>query len=114
LDTAHQLAQFRDDTLVRDLASLRQARLPPPVAPGVSTGHWVSDFGRDLRYAARLLRRQPGFAVTAVLTLALGLGSATALFAWVLHADFANAGFGNVRTNDVPCPACRSTAMLPP
>jgi len=35
-----------------------------------------------VRYAARLFRRQPGFAVTAVLTLALGLGSATALFAW--------------------------------
>ena len=46
-------------------------------------GHWVSDLGRDLRYAVRLLGRQPGFAVTAVLTLALGLGSATALFAWV-------------------------------
>jgi hypothetical protein len=37
----------------------------------------------DLRYAARLLRRQPGFAATTILTLALGLGSATAIFAWV-------------------------------
>jgi predicted permease len=37
---------------------------------------------RDVQYAARLFRRQPGFAVTAVLTLALGLGSATALFDW--------------------------------
>jgi len=33
-------------------------------------------------YAARLLRRQPGLAATTVLTLALGLGSATVLFAW--------------------------------
>ncbi len=37
---------------------------------------------RDVRYAARRLRREPGFTVTTVLTLALGLGSATALFAW--------------------------------
>jgi predicted permease len=42
----------------------------------------MRDVWRDLRYAARLLRRQPGFAATTVLTLALGLGSATALFAW--------------------------------
>jgi macrolide transport system ATP-binding/permease protein len=80
--TRAALARLQDDTLGRNLAGLRQARQPPPVAPGVSTGRWLSDLGRDVRYAARLLRRQPGFAVTAVLTLALGLGSATALFAW--------------------------------
>ena len=76
------LAEWRDTTLVRNLAGLRQAQQSPPVPPGVSTGHWLSDLGRDVRYAARLFRRQSGFAVTAVLTLALGLGSATALFAW--------------------------------
>ena len=41
---------------------------------------WVSALAHDLRHSARSLRRSPGFAATATLTLALGIGACTTMF----------------------------------
>jgi predicted permease len=60
---------------------------------------WLEDLVSDLRYAARALRRNPGFAAAAIFSLALGIGANTTIFSLTVEFLFSQ-------------PSCRDAERL--
>src|SRR5271170_6120486 len=44
---------------------------------------FISNMFQDLRIGLRMLRRNPGFSILAILCLTLGIGATTAVFSWI-------------------------------
>jgi len=61
--------------LYRRLSSPSGQIEPPP-----PRGHIMDNFGRDLRYTFRSLRRTPGFLIATVLVLGIGIGAVSLMF----------------------------------
>ena len=55
----------------------------------------LHDVAQDMRFAARLFRRWPGFTALVVLLLGLGIGASTAMFSLLMRVVFPVNGFEN-------------------